>query len=154
MLKTGLLNYNSGEFYPEWYDGSVKEKPFCFSVMLPKGSVFNKTTIHLSDTWLSITFSTNDHRTAILLSNVLRQVKGKPLPLLHNEMTLVSIAMLPEIILPTTSKIYLRTLSPLCVRTLQEKDRQYTSIQHKDFGKQVLAQVKRRYCDLPEDIFD
>ena len=154
LLKTGLSNYSSGEFYHEWYDGSAKEKSFCFSVMLPKGSAFNKETICLGDTWLHITFSTSDHRTAMLLLNILQEMKGTPFPLVHNEMTLISIAMLPEMILPTTSKIYLRMLAPLCVRTFQEENRQYVSIQHDDFVKQVCDQLKRRYRNLPDNAFD
>lgn len=122
LFKAGLTKYDDGAFFSELYDGSPKPKALTFAIGFPRGIRFCKDKILLpsGSHYITVTFSSGDMRTAILLNNALRRCKGKARPLANgNTMTLTGLHFPPE---PRINghRILVKTLSPIIVRVLGE----------------------------------
>ena len=137
LFKKALSTYENGRYYPFIY-GNSEDKCFSFSVSLPKGAVFTGKTIHLPVNRISLTVSTADLQTGILLNNMLLSVRGcrHPLP----DGNAMSIGCLSAMHEPQISagQILVRFLSPLCVREHIEKQDRYFTTADPDFQEQLF----------------
>jgi CRISPR-associated endoribonuclease Cas6 len=150
LLKSGLTVYSNGQFFSEFYDGSAKTKPLCFSVGFPRGVKFQKDKVLLpaESTYIKVTFSSGDRKTGILLYNALRRTQGKSRPLADgNEMTLTKLYAPPEPVLNSTTQMLAKALSPICVRVKDGGKRQYASVAQPDFEEKLREQLARRFRD-------
>lgn len=140
LFKKALDTYENGQYYPFIY-GNSDDKCFSFSVSLPRGTVFTGKTIHLPMNHISLTVSTADLQTGILLNNMLLSVRGcqHPLP----DGNAISIGRLSAIQEPqiAAGQILIRFLSPLCVREHVEKHDHYFTIADPDFQEQLFRCV-------------
>ncbi len=137
LFKKALSTYENGRYYPFIY-GNSEDKFFSFSVSLPKGAVFTGKTIHLPVNRISLTVSTADLQTGILLNNMLLSVRGFRHPLPDgNAMSIGCLSAMhePQI---STGQILVRFLSPLCVREHIEKQDRYFTTADPDFQEQLF----------------
>ncbi len=137
LFKKALSTYENGRYYPFIY-GNSEDKRFSFSVSLPKGAVFTGKTIHLPVNRISLTVSTADLQTGILLNNMLLSVRGCQHPLPDgNAMSIGCLSAMhePQI---SAGQILVRFLSPLCVREHIEKQDRYFTTADPDFQEQLF----------------
>lgn len=137
LFKKALGTYENGKYYPLIY-GNSGDKRFSFAVSLSKGAVFAGKTIRLPTNRISLTVSTADLQTGILLNNMLLAVRDCQHPLPDgNAMSIGRLSPIPE---PQISagQILIRFLSPLCVREHVEKHDRYVTIEDPDFQEQFF----------------
>ncbi len=142
LFKTGLDRYAGGRYFNEFYGtGQNSDKNFSFSIALPKGSVFQQKSIHLTQARISMIVSTGDSRTGILLNNSLLQLRGYEHPLPDgNAMTVGHLAPMQEPLI-TGRQIIVQFLSPLCIREHQSGKDRYITVADSDFQEQFCRSV-------------
>lgn len=152
LHKRALTDYADGKYFEEFYQGN-HTKAFSFAVGLPKGVQFSQDTILLPkpESRITLTISTADPRTAVILSNAFLAMKGKTHPVKDNVLRIEKVVMIPEKTVSQTGHVMLiRMLAPLCIREhIDHKDR-YITIEDDDFAQQFTRVIAYQLKDRTE----
>ena len=157
FIKRSLTEYENGLYFSKFFDGA-NVKRYCFSVRLPP-CVFDKDFIQLSENSWTVSVSTCDTKTGLILYNAFISQKYKPFPLEKgNNMTLTAIqAEMPKPI--TKSKIVGKMSMPLCIRFHDKETNKdvYYTYQDEKFQETlrfVLINQVRTVLGVEESIFE
>ena len=141
FMKKSVSDINHGIYF-ERYFSSNSRRPYTFSIGLPY-PVFEKEKISLSKNELSMIFSTGDKPTGYIFYSAFLSQKNKPFPLKNNCMQLVAIQKLKDFE-TDQNEIFVKTLSPLCIREHTENGDIYYSCDSSDFSEKLNDTIKKQ----------
>lgn len=120
FFKASIKDYNQG-YYDDLFEpnGSFQKK-YCFAPYVPIGNI-NHQNIALSLPKMSITISTGDPYTGMMLYNAFQKQKGQQHHFYSDYLTLEKITLLPDHQL-NTQNILVKTMSPILIRKHNRSD--------------------------------
>ena len=154
FIKLSLSEYNM-EYFKKFYNNKDNTiKPYTFSVFF-KSPKFKEDEIIIDKKRIDINFSIADYEDSIILYNALNQQKNKKFSLNKNSWTLRNISMLMEKKIDS-EEIVIKFMSPLVVRSRQNKKDFYYSFEHKEFLDILKINIKEQLSitNFSENIVD
>ena len=154
FIKLSLTEY-SEEYYKKLYNEKDNIiKPYTFAVFF-RNPNFQESDILIQDKTFQINLSVADYEIGVALYNTFNHQKNKKFSLNNNSWILKNITLLNERII-NTETIKIKFLSPLVVRSRENKKDYYYSYQNEEFINMLKINVKEQLqiTDISQELVD
>lgn len=154
FIKLSLTEYNQNYYEKLYHAKDNIIKPYGFATLF-KSEKFEADTILLKEKKFETLITIADCEIAVALYNSFNHQKGKRFAIYDNAWTLQNISMIPEKQI-NESNLRIKFLSPLVVRSRENRKDYYYSYAHKEFLETLKVNIKEqlKITNIPPQLVD